>query len=347
MKKRFAYGPDDLYQQIRIDETFFRGIVCSVKIQNVSKPKYVKKGKETLCIIDNGYSLIEAYPDDGKYALTIMFDDKGKLIEWYFDIAKTVGTENGIPFEDDLYLDLVIMPDGESIVLDEDELLSARDKGLISQEDVDGAYSTLQELKSKYACCMAELIKLTDFLTEQFRRSSGFVEASHMEIWDLYNERRELTGRDHPRGEEIPQGYYHLVVHAWIRNSKNEYLISQRSADRSMYPLKWECVGGSVLKGEDSLSGVLREIKEEVGLSLSRKEGKLVRSTVGRVINGVKFSDIVDVWLFEYDGPVSLEKATTKEVAQTHWMGKSQIKELFDRGDLVDALGYFFEEGLF
>ena len=45
-----------------------------------------------------------------------------------------------------------------------------------------------------------------------------------MELWDLYNERRELTGRDHIRGEEVPQGFYHLVVHIWIRNSKGEYM---------------------------------------------------------------------------------------------------------------------------
>lgn len=28
-----------------------------------------------------------------------------------------------------------------------------------------------------------------------------------MELWDLYNEHRELTGRDHIRGEEVPQGF--------------------------------------------------------------------------------------------------------------------------------------------
>ena len=165
-----------------------------------------------------------------------------------------------------------------------------------------------------------------------------------MEIWDLYNARRELTGRDHIRGEEIPEGYYHLVVHVWIRNNKGEYLISQRSADRPMHPLKWECVGGSVLKGEDSLRGALRETKEEVGLSLPGNKGKLVRSTVRSEINGAKFSDIVDVWLFEYDGAVLLERATTKEVAQTEWMNKERIKELFEKGELVDTLGYFFEE---
>ncbi len=116
-----------------------------------------------------------------------------------------------------------------------------------------------------------------------------------MELWDLYNERRELTGRDHIRGEEIPQGFYHLVVHVWIRNSRGEYLISQRSADRPAYPFMWECVGGSVLKGEDSLTGAIRETKEEVGLTLSPEAGKLIDSVVGRVVNGVRFTDI---WIF-------------------------------------------------
>lgn len=168
-----------------------------------------------------------------------------------------------------------------------------------------------------------------------------------MEIWDLYNEHRELTGRDHIRGEKVPLGFYHLVVHIWIRNSKGEYLISQRSADRPAYPLMWECVGGSVTKGEDSLTGALRETKEEVGLTLSPEVGKLVYSVVGRVVNGVKFTDIVDVWLFEYDGPVSLEQATTKEVAQTVWMTREQIRELFDTGKMVHTLNYFFTtEGL-
>ena len=55
-----------------------------------------------------------------------------------------------------------------------------------------------------------------------------------------------------------------------------------------------------------------------------------------------RFSDILDVWLFEYDGPVSLEQATTNEVAQVVWMTKAQIKELFDAGKFVHTLSYFF-----
>ena len=118
----------------------------------------------------------------------------------------------------------------------------------------------------------------------------------------------------------------------------------QRSADRPTFPLMWECVGGSVVKGEDSLTGAIRETQEEVGLALSPEDGRLIYSVVGRIINGVKFTDILDVWLFEYDGPVLLEQATTNEVAQVAWMSKAEIKGLFDAGKLVHTLKYFFDE---
>lgn len=165
-----------------------------------------------------------------------------------------------------------------------------------------------------------------------------------MERWDLYNENRELTGKICMRGEEIPQGFYHLVVHVWIRNYNGEYLISQRSAARPSFPLMWECVGGSAIAGEDSLTAALRETKEEVGLDLIADSGRLIYSVVGRVINGVKFTDIVDVWLFEYDGDVDLSNATTTEVAQTKWMNYDEIRILSKENKLVHTLNYFFKE---
>lgn len=160
-----------------------------------------------------------------------------------------------------------------------------------------------------------------------------------MEQWDLYTEDRVLTGETHLRGEPLPEGRYHLVVHVWIRNSRGQYLISQRAASRPTFPLMWECTGGSVVKGEDSLTGALREVKEEVGLDLPPESGRVVRSEV----RGKGFNDIVDVWLFEYDGPLALENATTDEVARCRWMSVEEIRSLFDAGKFVDTLGYFFE----
>jgi 8-oxo-dGTP pyrophosphatase MutT (NUDIX family) len=164
------------------------------------------------------------------------------------------------------------------------------------------------------------------------------------EIWDLYSENRELLGRDHVRGEQLPPDGFHLVVHVWIRNSKGEYLISQRSANRPRYPLMWECVGGSVLKGEDSLQGAIREAKEEVGVDLEQDKGHVLFTKVRKVMEGKIFNDIVDVWLFDYDGEVNLSDATTDEVAQVVWMNREQIRDLHEQKLLVGTLEYFFTE---
>lgn len=138
-------------------------------MQNIKKPLVVYNGEENICIRDNNYEWIEVYPADGKYAITIMYDDKGNLIEWYFDIAKNVGIENGIPFEDDLYLDMIITPNGEKIVIDEDELLEARENGFITQDDVDNAYRTLSELENQYVNNIDNLKQLTNYLLNEFK----------------------------------------------------------------------------------------------------------------------------------------------------------------------------------
>lgn len=164
-----------------------------------------------------------------------------------------------------------------------------------------------------------------------------------MELWDLYTEDRQLTGNTHIRGEELPDGAYHLVVHVWIRNRKGEYLISQRSANRPTFPLMWECVGGSVVKGETSLQGAIREVKEEVGIYLSDDDGKFVFSKTRKTIDGKKFNDILDVWLFEYNGEVNLSEATTDEVAQIKWMTRQEIQSLYESQQLVQTLDYFFD----
>ena len=159
-----------------------------------------------------------------------------------------------------------------------------------------------------------------------------------MEIWDLYDRNRTIIG-EHIRGEALPADSYHLVVHIWIKNSQGKYLMSQRAKNRPTFPLMWECVGGSVLKGESSLQGALRETHEEVGVTLPAQTGKLLFSTIRK-----QFNDMVDVWLFPYDGNVSLKNATTDEVEQTVWLDRNDIMRLKQENKLVNTLDYFFDK---
>ena len=204
------------------------------------------------------------------------------------------------------------------------------------------APNTMTKLRRDEEVSLTILSKICKTLHADFGDIVEYVPDA--EIWDLYDENRELLGKDHVRGEQLPIGGYHLVVHVWIRNSKGEYLIAQRSANRPTFPLMWECVDGSVVKGEDSLQGVLREVKEEVGIDLLPEKGQVVLSDIKKIEFGKVVNKIVDVWLFDYDGEVDLGNATTDEVAQVAWMNREQIKELFDANMFVETLEYFFTE---
>ena len=142
------------------------------------------------------------------------------------------------------------------------------------RKKADIAPNTMTKLRRDEDVSLTILSKICKTLNVDFGDIVEYVPDA--EIWDLYNEKRELIGKDHVRGEQLPIDGYHLVVHVWIRNSKGEYLISQRAANRPTYPLMWECVGGSVVKGEDSLLGAIREAKEEVGVDLEPGKGKVL-----------------------------------------------------------------------
>ncbi len=210
------------------------------------------------------------------------------------------------------------------------------------RKKADIAPNTMTKLRRDEDVSLTILSKICKTLNVDFGDIVEYVPDA--EIWDLYNEKRELIGKEHVRGEQLPIDGYHLVVHVWIRNSKGEYLISQRSANRPTYPMMWECVGGSVVKGEDSLLGAIREAKEEVGVDLELGKGRVLFTKIRKIIEGKIFNDIMDVWLFDYDGAVDLSNATTDEVAQAAWMDREQIKELFEQKMFVGTLEYFFEE---
>lgn len=181
LKKRFADGRNksiDIlekdFRNMRIDNEEFNGNVSLLSIKKVRKEWYVDE--ENRCILANNYKWLEIYPDEKNYCLTVMYDEKEKIVEWYFDIARGVGEENGVPYEDDLYLDVVLVPDGRIHLLDEDELDDAYKKREINQKEFDMAYRVANEIIEKYQE-KDNIEKLKDFSNkylEKIKTSKSF-----------------------------------------------------------------------------------------------------------------------------------------------------------------------------
>ena len=141
-------------------------------------------------------------------------------------------------------------------------------------------------------------------------------------LWDLYNKCGEKTDISHERGKQIPQGYYHLVVSVWIVNNQGQFLISQRHPSKP-YPNVWECTGGSAIAGESSLQCAVREVKEELGISLESHTAKMIYQT-----RREQQQEFYDVWLFRADVPLSELSLQESEVVAASWLNFEEILEL-------------------
>ncbi len=161
-----------------------------------------------------------------------------------------------------------------------------------------------------------------------------------MEYWDLYDKDRNKLDKIAKRGDSLLEGEYHLVVNAWVRNSKNEFLITQRAANKK-FAYMWECTGGSALKGETSIEAAVREVHEELGIDVDATRGQLVGSTLREYPH---CSDILDVWLFESDASIDEVKIQEEEVCNAMWASVNQIKELYQNHQF--EANAFFEEAL-
>ena len=170
MKRKYANRIPGEYTQEYINNDYFTGYACYTKLKDIDKPLVVNNGLYDLCIMDNDFLWIMLFPDNDNYVLTIMYDNNYNLIQWYFDVSYNISFDNGIPYEDDLYLDMIITKEEQELILDEDELMNAFSNGEITKEDVDNAYKVLRYLENKYFNNIEELKEFTNRLIKNIRR---------------------------------------------------------------------------------------------------------------------------------------------------------------------------------
>ncbi|MFB5675677.1 DUF402 domain-containing protein [Paenibacillus terreus] len=125
----------------------FTGYVTLYTMLGLKEPLWKTYGGHTFCIADKGYSWLQYYPKDAHFVVTAMFNDKQQIVEWYIDTCRSQGvTDQGVPWFDDLYLDIVVLSNGEVFLVDEDELQEALQKGHITAGEAQLANKTAAEL---------------------------------------------------------------------------------------------------------------------------------------------------------------------------------------------------------
>ncbi len=156
-----------------------------------------------------------------------------------------------------------------------------------------------------------------------------------MEIIDLYDDNKKLTGEKIERSEKIPEGRYKLSIHIWIINFENKIYIQKRSSNRKIFPNLWENPGGGALSGEFSEQTLQREFQEELGISPNLHNAKLI-TTIKRK------KDFVDIWLLVQDfniGDLHLQK---EEVSEAKWVTLDEIEKMMNNNEFCPTFNESF-----
>lgn len=148
------------------------------------------------------------------------------------------------------------------------------------------------------------------------------------EYWDIITAEGVPTGKRIKRCafNHLLQGEYHLVVHIWVKNSNGEYLIQRRSIDREPMSGEWAATGGSVQSGETSTQAAIRELKEELGISLKDNELKFVTRMVRK-------NSVVDIWMAGVDVSIDCLELQEEEVMDAKWVNEEEFKTMISNGE--------------
>lgn len=123
--------------------------------------------------------------------------------------------------------------------------------------------------------------------------------------------------------DELVAGDFYRVAALWLTNSKGEILLAQRAYTKTNSPGKWgPAVAGTVEEGETYDSNIVKEIFEEIGLTISIDQ----LSKGPKVFVRTTEKGFFDQWYFyTTDLPSDEFVIPEDEVAQVRWVNRSDF----------------------
>jgi isopentenyldiphosphate isomerase len=152
------------------------------------------------------------------------------------------------------------------------------------------------------------------------------------EYFDVLAEDGTPTGESLPRDEVHNYGLWHGSVHAWIVNSRGEFLLQQRAFSKKTDPGLWDvAVAGHISAGDNAITTTIREAQEELGLALDR-DGFDVLFTYTHhnehpLANGSIRHErlITPTLLMQADVDLATLTLEPSEVAAVRWIGLDEL----------------------
>lgn len=149
---------------------------------------------------------------------------------------------------------------------------------------------------------------------------------------DLYNEKLELTNKTYFKGDDIPRGYFPMVVMIAIQNSNGEFLMQKRVESKGG---DWGVTGGHPKHGETPEEGIITEVKEELGIDISNQ----------KIIEFERGCDEKDCFIMYYTKMnLDTERLTIQldELSEVRWFSIEKLQQMVKSDELnKDQIEFF------
>lgn len=154
------------------------------------------------------------------------------------------------------------------------------------------------------------------------------------ELLDVLDPNGHKTGQVKSRRLVHRDGDWHRAVDIWIVNPDLGILIQRRTDHKDSWPGYWDIsCGGHLTTGDDSLSGAVRELTEELGLEVEPSDLHFLTTTRSTThpspdfINN-SFNDLYLLWTDKTLADLTLQES---EVAALQFVSPAELQEMLDR----------------
>ncbi|MBQ7933711.1 MAG: NUDIX domain-containing protein [Lachnospiraceae bacterium] len=156
------------------------------------------------------------------------------------------------------------------------------------------------------------------------------------EYWDLYDENKKLLGRTIKRGDALGEGEYYVCCEIWIQNSNGQFLVTQRHPDKKAGGL-WEFSGGGVLAGETTKKAAVRELTEELGISVEENELNLLEVYQHK-------NYFMDIYVVNKDLVIEELILQPEEVVDAKWVSRDELLRMIEDKQVVWSVGVRYQQ---
>ena len=148
---------------------------------------------------------------------------------------------------------------------------------------------------------------------------------NQQELFPVVNEQGETIGKITRREAHDGTKILHPVVHLHVFNSKGELYLQHRPDWKDIQPGKWDtATGGHVDFGETTEQALLREVREELGITEFPPE-----FVCRYVFEGKREKELVYVHKTIYDGKITPNE---KELQGGRYWSKDEILSNMGKG---------------